>query len=127
MTLTDCSNGFHFFELWHIHLFLRVYYFIHLAASLPACQPACLSGLSEPGVLGVACHPQILANQLTLSQPGEQIMPTTILLASPEFQTSDGPVFASPPIWLLFSQQTGMSGIWDMVFRLLYRRPESFS
>ena len=31
MTLTDCSNGFHFFELWHIHLFLRVYYFIHLA------------------------------------------------------------------------------------------------
>ena len=41
MTLTDCSNGFHFFELWHIHLFLRVYYFIHLAASLPA--PACLS------------------------------------------------------------------------------------
>ena len=45
MTLTDCSNGFHFFELWHIHLFLRVYYFIHLAASLPA--PACLSDLSE--------------------------------------------------------------------------------
>ena len=39
MTLTDCSNGFHFFELWHIHLFLRVYYFIHLAASLPACLP----------------------------------------------------------------------------------------
>ena len=45
MTLTDCSNGFHFFELWHIHLFLRVYYFIHLAASLPV--PACLSGLLE--------------------------------------------------------------------------------
>ena len=32
-------------------------------------------------------HPQILADQLTLSQPGRQIMPTSLLLAPPDFQT----------------------------------------
>ena len=31
--------------------------------------------------------PQILAAQLTLSQPGGQIMPTTLLLAHPDLKT----------------------------------------
>ena len=30
---------------------------------------------------------QFLTNQLTLSQPGVQIMPTTVLPAPPDFQT----------------------------------------
>ena len=34
---------------------------------------------------------QILADQLTLSQPRGQIMPTTLILATPEFQTCRHP------------------------------------
>ena len=34
-----------------------------------------------------ALAPQFLAKQLTLSQPGGQIIPTTVLRAPPEFQT----------------------------------------
>jgi hypothetical protein len=47
------------------------------------------SGLSQAGGLGSggALAPQFLAKQLTLSQPGGQIMPTTVLQASPDFQT----------------------------------------
>ena len=45
-----------------------------------------LSGLSQAGGLG-AQAPQFLVDQLTLSQPGGQIIPTTILLAPPDFQT----------------------------------------
>ena len=40
------------------------------------------AGMSEVGVRG-AYH--ILADQLTLYQPGEQIMPTTVLRAPPGF------------------------------------------
>ena len=36
---------------------------------------------------GVPWQPQILADQLTLSQPGGQIMPTYLLMAPPNFQT----------------------------------------
>ena len=36
---------------------------------------------------GGALAPQFLAEQLTLSQPGGQIMPTTVLWALPDFQT----------------------------------------
>ena len=39
------------------------------------------------GVLGVLWHPQILADQLTLSQLGGQIMPTKLLLAPTDFKT----------------------------------------
>ena len=35
---------------------------------------------------GMPWHPQILADQLTLSQPGGQIMSTLLLLAPPDFQ-----------------------------------------
>ena len=42
-------------------------------------------GLSSLGVPGVPWHPQIVADQLTLSQPRGQIMPTKLLLASPGF------------------------------------------
>ena len=34
-----------------------------------------------------ALAPQFLAKQLTLSQPGGQIMPTTVLRAPPDFET----------------------------------------
>ena len=44
-----------------------------------------MAGLSQAGVGGGA---GFLAKQLTLSQPGEQIVPTTVLQApSPDFQT----------------------------------------
>ena len=36
---------------------------------------------------GGALAPQFLAKQLTLSQPGGQIMPTTVIQAPPDFQT----------------------------------------
>ena len=36
----------------------------------------CTIGVSSLRVPGVPCHPQILADKLTLSQPGGQIMPT---------------------------------------------------
>ena len=42
-----------------------------------------LGGFSPP--------PQFFAKQLTLSQPGGQIMPTTILLAPQIFKLCDGP------------------------------------
>ena len=41
-----------------------------------ACSFAYLPGVSSLMVPGAMWHPQILANQLTLSQPGGQIMPT---------------------------------------------------
>ncbi len=41
--------------------------------------------MAEPWEQGGA--PQILADPFTLSQPGGQIMPTQLLLASPDFQT----------------------------------------
>ena len=36
---------------------------------------------------GGAAAPQFLADQLTLPQPGGHIMPTTLLRATPDFQT----------------------------------------
>ena len=39
-----------------------------------------ISGLSSLGVSGVPGHTRILANQLTLSQPGGRIMPTKLYL-----------------------------------------------
>ena len=36
--------------------------------------------------------PQYLAEQLTLSQPGREIMPTTVLQAPQIFKPCDGPV-----------------------------------
>ena len=43
------------------------------------------TGMEEPG--GGAHAPQILADQLTLSQPGGNIMPPTLLLSLPDYQT----------------------------------------
>ena len=43
--------------------------------------------LQAGGPAGGALAPQFLAKQLTLSQPGGQIMPTTVLQAPPDFQT----------------------------------------
>ena len=40
---------------------------------------------------GLPWHPQIFADQLTLSQPGRQIMPTTLLLAPRILRPSYGP------------------------------------
>ena len=39
------------------------------------------------GGLGGLQPPQFFTDQLTLSQPGGQTMPTTVLLAPPNFQT----------------------------------------
>ena len=51
--------------------------------------------LSEPEVPGVPWHPQILANQLTLSRPVGKIMPTKLLQPPREFRLSYGPAFRS--------------------------------
>ena len=54
---------------------------LFIVKTAPPCQSRelqghALSGLSSLGVQGVPWHTQILADQLTLFQPGGQIMPT---------------------------------------------------
>ena len=46
-----------------------------------------LAGVSSLGVPGVPWHTQILADQLTLSQPGGADYAHQIILAPPDFQT----------------------------------------
>ena len=46
-----------------------------------------LTGLSSLGVRGVPWHTQILADQLTLPQPGGTDCAHQIILAPPDFQT----------------------------------------
>ena len=46
-----------------------------------------IPGPSSLGVPGVPWHTQYSADQLTLFQPGGQIMPTTLLLAYPDLKT----------------------------------------
>ena len=63
-----------------------------------------IAGLSEP---------EILADQLTLSQPGEQIMPTPLLRAPPRiFRPCDGPALllgkSVVSAYLLASESAGI-------------------
>ena len=44
-------------------------------------------GRRKVGAWGALAPPQCLAKQLTLSQPGGQIMPAKVLRAPPNFQT----------------------------------------
>ena len=46
-----------------------------------------MQGRRNGRTLGASAPPQCLAEQLTLSQPGGQIMPTTVLQAPSNFQT----------------------------------------
>ena len=48
-------------------------------------QPDCCSGVSPLGVPGVPWHPQILADQLTLSQPGVTDYAHLITTGTPGF------------------------------------------
>ena len=54
--------------------------------------------MAEPVKGGRAYAPQILADQLALSQLWGQIMPTTLLLAPPDFQTFRHPCQSSSHI-----------------------------
>ena len=49
------------------------------------------TGVSSMGVAGVPWHPKILADQLTLSQPGWVNYAHQIILAPPDFQTFQWP------------------------------------
>ena len=49
-----------------------------------------MQGRRKGGLWGLQ-PPQCLAEQLTLSQPGGQIMPTTVLQAPQIFRPCDGP------------------------------------
>ena len=51
-----------------------------------------LAGLSHHGGRGASPLIQFLAEQLTLSQQGGKIMPTTVLSALPDFQTLQRPL-----------------------------------
>ena len=67
-------------------------------------QIVSLSGPSQAGGWGgFRPPPQFLAKQLTLSQPGGQIMPTTVIQAPPDFQTLRRPciLFAQLQIYAL--------------------------
>ena len=46
-------------------------------------QHMSLQGRRKGGTLGASAPPQFLAEQLTLSQPGGQTMPTTVIQAPP--------------------------------------------
>ena len=52
---------------------------------LLATWPICISGVSSLGVPGVPWHPQILADQLTLSQPGGTNYAHLITTGTPGF------------------------------------------
>ena len=63
-----------------------------LSPTPPLQKPVCLKGFKPltydvvtraVGTGGEAYAPPVLADQLTLSQPGEQILPTTLLHAPP--------------------------------------------
>ena len=53
--------------------------------SFPYIRP--IADPLQAGGLGGLQPPQFLAKQVTLSQPGGQIMPTPVLQAPPDFQT----------------------------------------
>ena len=59
-------------------------------------------GLSEPGV---PWPPQILTDQLTLSQPGRQIIPTTLLPTPSDFQTFLQPLKKKKKLLTKMSQE----------------------
>ena len=69
------------------------------------------TGLSSLVVPGVPWHTQILADQLTLFQPGGgQIMPTYLLLVYPDFQT-----FQRPWMLILGDKQVRFYLIFDQI------------
>ena len=51
--------------------------------------------VASGGADGGTLAPQFLAKQLTLSQPGGQIMPTTVLQAPQISRPCDGPVLST--------------------------------
>ena len=69
------------------------YFLIWQRKSLKICTKRtsimfkCYTGLSSLGDPGVPWHTQIFADQLSLFQPGKEIMPTWLILAHPDFQT----------------------------------------
>ena len=66
--------------------FTALVYFSTLVSTLlmlPRYFPFCAGTRGARG----ACAPKFLADQLTLYQPGEQIMPSTLLRAPSDFQT----------------------------------------
>ena len=58
--------------------------------------------VARGGLWGLQPPPQCLAEQLTLSQPGGQIMPTTVLQAPSNFQTLRRPCHGKPKISSIF-------------------------
>ena len=58
-----------------------------VATTAAASATACRAGVSSLGMPGVPWHPQILADQLTLSQPEGADYAHQIVLAPPDFQT----------------------------------------
>ena len=76
----------------HSHFFLYGHILTLLVSRcLPRTSTRCIihqSGPSQAGRgAGGALAPSFLAKQLTLSQPGGQIMATTVIQAPPDFQT----------------------------------------
>ena len=65
-----------------------------VAPWLPPISGIAVPGLSSLGVPGVPWHPQILADQLTLSQPRGADYAHQIILAPPDFQTFLRPCIA---------------------------------
>ena len=79
---------------------------------------AYLAGLSVPG----SWHPQILAVQLTLSQTGEQIMPTTSLLLAPtDFWTLLRPCSMPSAFYSCWHALTHFSDNWISMSTVLLR------
>ena len=76
--------------------------FLLIGGATRAVLTPSLPGVSALGVPGVPWHPQILADQLTPSQPGGTDYAHLILLAHPDFQTFRrpcAPVLTHSLVW----------------------------
>ena len=77
------------------------------------------TGLSQAGGWG---PPLFWAKQLNLSQPGGQIMPTTVLRAPPDFQTLRRPCNVSKIRTLLMAHTQETQNSYTKMYGTLMRR-----
>jgi hypothetical protein len=71
------------------------------------------------GGLGGLEFPQFLEEKLTLSQPGEQIMPTTVLQAPPDFQNLRRPAWCYRRMPVSTSECLGAPRLVAQMWRLI--------
>ena len=77
-----------------LHMWSWKWISIFYLAFIESISTKIRAGLSQAGgLVGPLAPPQFLAEQLTLSRPGGQIMPTTVLRAPRIFRPCNGPAY----------------------------------